>query len=85
MSYAKKMILKNAVSSYPGGRKKLTGRFSRFSNFADTAVFKGTVVLYNEDTCAAYFIKTLKKSGIVVAMLFSGYLTTHAQFSLLSN
>ena len=43
MAYAKKMILKNAVSTCPGGRKMVNGRFSQFSNFADTAVLPCTV------------------------------------------
>ena len=38
IAYAKKMILKTAVSIYPEGRKKLNGGLSQFSNFADTAV-----------------------------------------------
>ena len=40
MVYAKKMILTNAVSIYPGGSKELNGRFSQLNNFADTAVFQ---------------------------------------------
>ena len=46
MAYAKKTILENLIYSYPGRRKKLSARFSQFSNFADTAVLPFTVVYW---------------------------------------
>ena len=47
MAYAKKITLKNAVSTYSeGSKKKLKGRFSQFYNFADTAVLPCTAVVH---------------------------------------
>ena len=37
-----KMTLKNAVSVYLGGRKKLNDRFSQFNSIADTAALPNT-------------------------------------------
>ena len=57
------MVLKNAVSTYPEGRKKANWPFSQFNSFADTAVLPCTAEIMHSQAgfVQAIFDKCLSR------------------------
>ena len=62
----KKMILKNAVSTYLEERKKLNGRFSQFSNFAAAAVLPCTAEFVYEAVTVDQFCRYRERLLVIL-------------------
>ena len=57
-----KIILENAVSTYPGS-SKLNGRFCQLNNFANTAVLSCTAAWYQYYTLSRFLRHELRISS----------------------